>query len=45
MCVNKGMKKVFDLFGKNFYWAGKGFLKKGLYFWTGKKNQRIIVWF
>lgn len=36
------MKKLFSLGKISFYWADKGFMFRGLWIWTGKKNVRVI---
>lgn len=28
--------------GRGWYWAGKGFTHRGLWWWTGKRNVRVL---
>lgn len=37
------MKKLFTIGKCPVYFAGKGFVYRGLYIWTGKRNVRIIA--
>lgn len=36
------MKRLFKVGKYSFSYAGERFMYKGLWFWTGKKNVRII---
>ena len=37
------MDKLFTVFGKTFYYAGNGFVYRGLFVWTGRSNRRILA--
>jgi len=37
------MKELFKIRSLTFYWAGKGFIFRGVYVWTNNQNVRVIA--